>query len=133
MTKITKIDKNSANALSSAIEAALAQVAADHGVTIKAFGGTINSDSEFVAKLKIRLSDPAAVEAAARKEFETYAPMLGIPVDIFGKEATVLGERYRVTGIAPSRSKNVLRIRRLRDNSDRIAPAIWADYFAKAA
>jgi hypothetical protein len=108
---ITQFDKTTCRLLAAEIEAALAAVAAKHGLTIKPAGGTFSAN-EFSTKVKFALSDsnPAAADAE-RTEFAKYAHFYGLTADQYG--ATIRTSQGDVTliGFAASRPKFPIKVR----------------------
>ena len=117
MSSITRIDRATHKLLCARINAALAQLGKDLGVTFTAAGGTLGLDGETAADIKVRVktADTGAAEAAARKEWDTYCTLYGLRPEVFGMTFDHKMARYKVVGINPGRSKNVVKTERLRD------------------
>lgn len=67
-----------------------------------------------------------------KAQWERYAPMYDLPADGFGKEITVRGDTFRVTGINTRRPKYPVSILRLRDGSTRKCGADFVKAALKA-
>lgn len=95
---ITKFDKPTLNALRPEINAALQEVAAKHGITIKLGNGTYTSVS---ADFKVSLK----VEGAAESELDNWALFHDLPKGLFGRTFKSGGETYTISGVKPRSSK----------------------------
>jgi len=99
------------------INEALAIIGAKHGLNIRLNGGKFDT---FDATLKIKFTQ-ATVEGKQAasdkllKEFALYAPMVGAEPSWFGKMIRLQGNLFRVSGIAPGRPKNAMKITRQSD------------------
>lgn len=108
--KITNFGRTEHRALSAAMQAAIAKVADDFGVTIKADGGTIGT-SKGVIKLDVSLTDVGGTGISGNQaEWNRYANMLGLKQEWFGLEFYHTGKAYRAVGVLPSRPKNCVSI-----------------------
>lgn len=119
---ITVFDRATCKLIGAEVEAAVAAVAAKHGLTAQSAGGTFDATS-FTAKIKLVVTDNDALERKERADFAQYCGWFDLKPDDYGKEFTHQGKRYRLTGVLPTRSKSPIAVTRLDDNSPRIFPA----------
>ena len=86
------MDRNKAKLIAEDMKAALAAVAAKHGVTVKVGGGRFD-DTAFTPKVEF------AEAGAAEADFTRFAPSFGLQASSFGKAFNFNGKAYTVTGI----------------------------------
>ena len=99
------MNKDLVKLLSAELKTAADAIAAKHGLTVRAKGGSY-SDTEFTAR--IGFEDANSGEAT----FKKYASLYDLKDDDFGTTFTARGRRYTVSGIAPTRrSKPILATR----------------------
>jgi hypothetical protein len=112
--KITNLDKKSLVALRDPIEQALAELGQQLGLKFKVGSGSYGGATGHF-KLEIAVDDPAVQEEKKRAQFNANCRHIGIdfndpensglrPED-FGAEFQSGGVRYKVVGLALSRSK----------------------------
>jgi hypothetical protein len=109
---ITQFDKTTCRLLAADIEAALAAVAAKHGLKAVYAGGTFSA-AEFTAKTKFVLSDsnPAAADAE-RLEFGKYCHFYNMTPDQYGAQIVSPSHgTLTVIGFAPTRPKFPIKAR----------------------
>lgn len=111
MSKITKIDRNSMQALRDPIEAEIKALAERLGLTLRLGNGSFSPNGdEGSFKLEIKVDDPATKLAAAKAGWDRNCTFIGIdfadpdntglrPAD-FGTEFVYAGTTFRTTGIA---------------------------------
>lgn len=80
---ITKFDRSSCKLLSADIEAALQEVAARHGLTVSDAGGSFR-ETEYVAKMRFSVADPAALLAGEQIEFTRNSYAFGLKPKHYG-------------------------------------------------
>lgn len=105
MARITSINAPAMNVLRTAIDAALAKVAEEHGVTLQTgkgkYGDTFGS-----FELKIGLPDAdGKVVTKEGEDFRYNASVFGFQPDDLFAEFTVRGEKYTITGMNARASK----------------------------
>jgi hypothetical protein len=104
-------------AMRAEIDTALLNVGAKFGVRLKAGSATFDP-LQATFKLGVTQATAEGKQAIldeAREQWEDQARIYGMKADWFGREFYMSGSRYRVAGLAPSRSKNVVKITRLPD------------------
>lgn len=108
--KITNFGRAEHRLLSAAIEKAIQQVAADHGVTLKAEGGQYGTVKGMI-RIAVEVETKAGEMTHAEKEYRNYAHWLGLDPNGFGKTVIVDGKPFKVSGLKPSAPKfNVLAV-----------------------
>lgn len=105
---ITRFDKPTCRTLAKDIEAALAEVAKKHGVTIQYAGGRFQ-DTSLAMKLEVKVADPEVQAKAAQIEFASLAPLFRLTGAHYGREFTAQGKRYRLVGFQPRKRKYPIR------------------------
>ena len=118
---ITKFDRQTAKALSAEIETALAAIAAKHGLTIAAAGGTIGTVS-LKLKFECKVNDPAASAKQERDTFNVYAAMFGLRPEHFGATFQYKRQVFRLIGILPNRPKFPLRAMNVETGKELLFP-----------
>lgn len=97
------MDNKTARALSTDLNAAIAETLAKYG-----FKGQVISvrydDAGFQCTIKAASNDPTVAEAGKRAEFERYASLYGVAPQAFGVEFTSGGRRFKFTGLVGGRS-----------------------------
>jgi hypothetical protein len=105
------------------VETALQAIAAKHGLTVKLNGGRFTTSS-FAPKVEFLV--PGAIDGGTRKAedaWNTLAKLYGLNPAWLGKDFTARdGDKYRVMGLLPGRTKNVVKLARVRDNRALVAP-----------
>lgn len=133
-----QFNKASAEELQFAILAAITAVCDKHGLVASRNGGTIGQDSY---TLKFKFAPNAAEKAEAKaadpdaewRNFTALASSVGADPLWYGKQIMLNGHRFTVTGIAPSRSKNCIRIKRSDGRAMICPPEAVRDALARAA
>lgn len=119
MTTITKFDRALCRQLGEEVAQAVAEIAERYGLTAQYAGGTFG-ETEFTAKVKLIVTDPEIIERKQQSDFATWCGFFGLKPEEYGLEFTNRGERYKLIGIIPSRSKMPIKVIRLSDNSERV-------------
>jgi hypothetical protein len=96
LNTIEKFDKDNVKALGYEVQEALEAIAASHGLTLAPSGrGSYDDYSVTMPKPEFRTA------TAAAEEFAEHARWFGLDADDFGREFTMDGVTYRITGILP--------------------------------
>jgi len=98
------MDKNTAKIVQAEAVAALEAIAAKHGMTVRAHGGSL-ADVSMILKFEFKTADKAVLDSAAKAEFENYADMFGLRPDDYGREFVANGKVYVVSGFDMKRRK----------------------------
>lgn len=135
---ITEINKKTAAALQEAMEKAMAEVAEEFGVKITQYGGQLKGSAEAVLKFHVAVTDQGAVEKQQEREFNLYARSFGLESKHRGTIVTSRGEKWRLIGIAPSRTKYPLKFESVDTGkvllfTEDLVEKVKAAYEAKAA
>jgi hypothetical protein len=120
----TEITRDLAQTLSTEIEAALKAVAVRHGLNVKVSGGKY-MDSSFTPRVEFTVPGEVGVSKKDEDAFKTLAALYGLDPAWLGKTFVLKGDTYRVIGLAPGRSKNCVKILRVRDSSPRVCPVTF--------
>jgi len=109
MSKITSLNKTTLPVLRIAIEAALASVAGETGVSLKIGSCRFEGDG-LSAMFQLHVVAPGAngegVTSLEEADFKRYASDFGLRASDLGREFTApAGERYRVDGLKPNATK----------------------------
>jgi hypothetical protein len=119
----TEITRDMCRTLQAEMELALGTIAARHGLVMKVNGGSFSAGS---FKPKMEFLVVGGTDGAVKKDEDAWkllAGVYGLDPAWLGKTFTAMdGERFRVVGLLPSRSKNCVKIIRVRDNSPRVCP-----------
>jgi hypothetical protein len=110
MTKITKLDRTSLQALRSPIETVLLALGNELGLSLKLGNGSFGDGAEASFKLILKVDDPAVKSAAEKANWDRNCRYIGVdyndfensglrPED-FGTEFSYSAQTYRTTGIA---------------------------------
>lgn len=110
--KITNIDKTTAIMVGNRVEEALAALGEELGLKFQLGRGTFSAD-KLDLKLIIAVDDPEVKEEAARREFNLYCDAYGLDASDYGRAFGFPGQRYRLIGFAPKRSKWPIRVEAL--------------------
>lgn len=94
-----------ARALGIAVEAALAAVATQHGMTVEVLGGIFDNGT-----YKPRVTFKEIGNDAS--EFARYASSFGLRESDFGRTFVSNGSTYRITGVKPSAARRPIVARR---------------------
>lgn len=101
--------------LAAEVQSELQALAQRHGLDIAAAGGQYG-DTEFIIKIRVTSGDTSAVEAKKRAEIDRDGRWIGgLKGDDYGAIFTSNGERFRFTGVNPSRPKFPISGERVRD------------------
>lgn len=111
---IAKITKPVCQTLREELEAAMAPVAAKHGINIATGRGTF-SDAEFTLKVILTTKGEGGVDQGAKKRFEQLAHAVGLKPEDFGREILLDHERFRIADINPRASAKPVLVERLSD------------------
>lgn len=110
MTAIKEFDKVSCRRIEDRIVAELQETAKALGLSIERGGGNFDK-TEFKMKLKITITDAAAIEAAARATFTKYCSLFDLLPEHFGCTVSVNGKTLVVAGLAMNRTAYPVRMR----------------------
>lgn len=102
---LTKLDTRTANIVHQDIVQTLKEVEERYGIKIMQHGGTINSDTEVVLKLLIRVTDEDSVRQQERKEFNLYCHLYDLQPEDYLKRIVLNGKEMEIMGFAAKRSK----------------------------
>jgi len=120
---MTTITRDTCKALNAEVNAALSAIAAKHGLIVKINGGSFGPAS---FKPRVEFLVPGGTDGAVKREednWNTLAGLYGLDPAWLGKTFTAYnGETFRVVGLLTGRSKNIVKVVRVRDNSPRVAP-----------
>jgi len=97
---MARITRATLHALDVDIDAALAAVAAKHGLSFTRAGGRFSATT-YTPKISFSIVSESGIPA----DFARLAPAYGLTVEDFGREFTTYSGTYRVTGISPRRRK----------------------------
>jgi hypothetical protein len=102
MTKISKMDRTTANRLGEELEAAAQVIAAKYGLQAKRKSGKFD-DGSFTGKIEFAIiGEGGLAETREVGDFKRYAEMYGLAADDLGREFTANGRRYKICGLAMS-------------------------------
>jgi hypothetical protein len=118
---ILTITEDLCRILDAEITVAMAAIAARHGLTVKVGGGSFTGAS-FKPRVEFLVEGEVGASKKDEDAFRQFAGMFGLSAEMLGKTFTVSGEAYKIVGLAPARSRNVVKILRLRDGSLRVCP-----------
>jgi hypothetical protein len=96
---ITKFDKINLSAIRADIDAALAEVAKKHGISLRAASAKY-ADSNFTMKVEgATLDESGKASLREAEDFRRYASLIGLKNEDLGREfLTPKGKRYRLVG-----------------------------------
>lgn len=106
---IKTFDKANLKSLSAEIEAAVAAIAAKHGLRLAGGIGGRYSDMEFTIKGTLKVTDAATVADAARQDWNRYAGLDGFSPEDFGKTFKFSGSTYTISGYNPRSPKRPIK------------------------
>lgn len=108
---IKQFDKATCRLIGQEVEAALAAVAAKHGLVATYAGGSFTG-AEFTAKARFSLaqSNPAAADAE-RAEFAQYCEFFGLKPEHYGKTVSTPKGELTLIGFELKRSKFPIKVR----------------------
>lgn len=116
------ITRDTCKILNAEVETALKAIAAKHGLTIKINGGRFTATS-FTPRVEFLVPGDNGADKRDENAWNTLAQFYGLDPTWLGKVFTAINdEKYRVVGLAQGRSKNIVKVVRVRDNSPRVAP-----------
>jgi len=125
--KITEFNKTNLKTLRADIDAALAKVAADHGIDLQL--GKISFDAtSFSAPLKATVADLPLEKTKAGAQFLLYCKEYGFAKTDLGREFEYAGGTMRLIGFNLSNPKNMVMLSKVgTDKTYRAAEkAIWS-------
>lgn len=99
-TKITKFDVAACKTLTAEVKEALDKIAAKYGLTVNCGGGKYDTGT-FSPKVQFQ----AITAEGEPANFKTFAKLLGLPEDCYGKEIRGRQGMYRIVDLLPSRPK----------------------------
>lgn len=94
------MNKQLAQKIGNQIPAALAELAAELGMTVTTAGGTFDSGS-----LTMKVKFEATTEAGAPANFASHARMIRIPEECWGQRVSINGRTIQITGVNLRRRK----------------------------
>lgn len=111
----TKFTKQNLATIRKDIDAALAEVAAKHGISL-GIGNISFRDDSFSTKLTamVKSSDDAfdstmsAKEMTWAKDFKMYASLYGMKAEDLGKKVTIGANEYVIVGARPRAKQNIV-------------------------
>ncbi len=112
---ILKFDKTSARMIQIKAEAALRDIAEEHGLKVVQAGGSFE-DMKFLARFQFTIADAATQEAAAKAEFVANAQWFGLQPDHYGQTFRYGGSTYKIVGLklnGRGSSKGSIKVQRL--------------------
>lgn len=96
---ITKFDRAACRLLSDEIAAAVAAIAAKHGLTAVPAGGTIGIGAlDFTAKTTFKVTNAEAVDAVERAAFTKWCGAFKLSADKYLAKFEHKGERFALVG-----------------------------------
>jgi hypothetical protein len=98
------MDKKLATLIQAEATAALTAIAAKHGMTVRAHGGSL-AEVSAILKFEFKTADKAVLVDAERTTFERHADLFGLLPTDYGREFTANGKAYTVTGFDLKRRK----------------------------
>lgn len=122
---MTTISRQTCAAITDELTAAINAIAAKHGLVAKVNGGSFSDDS-FKPRVEFLVPGDSGDGALMKDEraFRQLARLYGLDPNCLGKEFQARdGNCYRIAGLLPRRSKNVVKLIRVKDGAVRIAPA----------
>lgn len=120
---ITKLDRTTLRALRASINAALAALASQHGISISV-GNASYTDSTAVFKLNLAVKNPdGTVASRDREDFIQYASLYGMKPEWLGCTFQSLGKAFKIIGLAPKRRKNPIICQEARTGKNFVFPA----------
>lgn len=125
MTKISNIDKAAMIMLRPRIDAALAELGKEFGLSLHAGNGSF-SGREGHFKLMISVDDPEIQAKADREEFDRYCYSYGLRPDDFGTRFYSGGKTFEVIGLNMRGRKSPIKARRLDDGKTYIFSSLVA-------
>lgn len=106
MPKITQFDKPSLHLLRTALDRAMAQVALDHGLTLRV-GNISYQQRTCTLKVEAAIVDQASGRPASKEAeaFKQFAPVYGLRPEDLGRTVTHQGRPLTVAGLKTRASK----------------------------
>lgn len=111
----TKFNKQNLATIRKDIDAALAEVAAKHGITL-GIGNISFTDTSFTTKLTAMIKDGnvatddtmSAKQMTWAKDFKLYASLYGMKAEDLGKKVTIGSTEYVIVGARPRAKQNIV-------------------------
>jgi hypothetical protein len=97
------MDKKLATLIQNEATIALEAIAAKHGMTVRAHGGSLG-DLSTILKFEFKPAGEALADAE-RKEFESYATVFGLAPSDYGATFVANNKQYRLVGFDLKRRK----------------------------
>jgi hypothetical protein len=98
------MDKKLAKLVQDEAVAALEAIAARHGMTVRAHGGSL-ADISIILKFEFKTADSTAIAAAEKAEFERYAALFGLEPSDYGAKFVINGKTYSLIALDLKRRK----------------------------
>lgn len=93
MEHVTNFTPAECRRVAKVMEDALVGPLAELGLTVEFAGGKYDRTGSYTPKVTVRAN------GSAEREFASVASLVGLEAEDFGREFTVRGETYRVTGV----------------------------------
>jgi hypothetical protein len=110
--KVTQFNQANVKEIREEIDAALAAIAAKHGLASIRTGRITYSGTEFNAKITAKTASDTvsvsgvAISTVARNAANAY----GLPTDIFDRDVVLQGTSFKIVDINPKKPKNCITI-----------------------
>jgi hypothetical protein len=102
--KITKFDRKNANALHDAIIAAITDVTAEFGVSVRKAGGSIDEAKTKLA-FEFEITDPVAAADVELRDFRLFCGLYDLSVGHYKARFTTRGSTFELIGFMTRRPK----------------------------
>lgn len=114
-TKVTQIDRATLRTLQTEIDAALARIAAEHGLDIRVASGSFTSTSATLKVVVATKGEQGEVKTPEASYLEAMGRYLGLAGVTPGTKVIMQGEEFEVTGFNRKAPKAPVGLRRTRD------------------
>ena len=111
---MTTITRDMCRAIDADLKAALAIIAAKHGLGVKVNGGRFDNNT-FSPRVEFAVAGDVGVCKKDEDNFKHFAHLYGLEEGDLGKTFPATGGPYRIDGLFPGRSKNTVKLTRLSD------------------
>lgn len=123
MATITSFTRESLKLLRADIDAALAQVAAKHGIALASARCTFSSDNFKLAVEGATKQASGEVNTPEAASFNAMAAFYRLKPENLGASVRIEGEEYRISGLRPNAKKRPICLTRVRDGQRIVASA----------
>lgn len=110
----TQFNNDGYKMLSAEMVHELNDLAQRHGLDIDCAGGSLGQN-EMTIKVRCRTTDTDAIQRAEKARFGQTCHHVGLEASDYGLEFAYNGDRFRITGVKPSRPKYPISAVSLRD------------------